>query len=336
MVCSSENGGRSWHKIFSGGNHLFGYRRTSAVAGVVEAGNWGWAVVWTRDNGRSWYDLPNVPGAYQDGGSPPFFGGRGHSLFWHQQQRTLYQLTPWPASQNPRCEGQGVFPGVCSLPLARSPFQSTAIATIPAGRLGAMASVPDGVAALVVEGEEPLPGLVTGVPIAVLLRRGAETRSAPLPEAPLPGHRITCRSITAAWPELFVTAALSRGGCDQTRHVLWRSRDGGSNWELHSTAIVGRKPTAVQGGLAGAKVAVPGGWVAALSGSPARLAVRVLDHTRRFALPLPRGCRVSAARPIVAWPRMFVAGRGRSGASRIQWWSSDGGATWDIFGGRDC
>jgi photosystem II stability/assembly factor-like uncharacterized protein len=62
-VCSTEDGGRSWDTIFSGGNHVFFYRRTSATAGVVEAGNWVSGNVWTRDNGRTWYELPNIPGA---------------------------------------------------------------------------------------------------------------------------------------------------------------------------------------------------------------------------------------------------------------------------------
>jgi hypothetical protein len=336
-VCSTENGGRSWHRIFSGGNYVFSYRRTSATAGVVEAGNWASAVVWTRDNGRTWYELPNVSGgAYRDGGRGPFFGGRGRFLFWHQQQQTLYQLTPWPAPQSPPCNGQGVFSGVCPLPLSKSPFQSSAVATIPAGRLAAMASIRDGVAALVVEGVEPLPGLVTGLPTAVLIHRGAETRIAPLPEAPLPQHQNTCTWIFGAWPKLFVAAALNRGGCDRTPRVLWRSQDGGSTWELQSSALVRRKPAAVKGGRPGAKVVVPGGWVAALRGPPARLAVRALGRTRRFALPVPRRCRVSATKPTVDWPSIFVTGRGSSGATPIQWWSSDGGATWDVFRGGGC
>jgi hypothetical protein len=335
-VCSTEDGGRSWDTIFSGGNHVFFYRRTSATAGVVEAGNWVSGNVWTRDNGRTWYELPNIPGAdYRDGGLGPFFGGRGHYLFWHQQEQTLYQLTPWPALRNPPCDGQGVFEGVCPLPLSESPFQSMAVATIPAGNLAAMASIPDGVAALVIDGVEPLPSLVTGLPSAVLIRRGSETRLVQLREAPLPGHTYTCSNIFAAWPELFVTAAHNKGGCARTRHVLWRSRNGGSDWELQSTAIVGRKPSAVKGASPGAKITVPGGWVAALKGPPARLAIRVLGRTRRFALPLSRGCRLSATKPIVAWPSIFVAGHGRSGG-RIRWWSSDGGATWDIFGATDC
>ena len=121
-----------------------------------------------------------------------------------------------------------------------------------------------------------LPADKNGIRGAVLIRRGSETRLVPLREAPLPRHTYTCSNIYAAWPELFVTAAHNNGGCARTRHVLWRSRDGGGDWKLQSTAIVGRKPSAVKGGSPGAKVTVPGGWVAALKGPPARLAIRAL------------------------------------------------------------
>jgi hypothetical protein len=337
-LCSTEDGGRTWRKIFKGGNYLFGYHRSSATAGVLEAGNWHGAVLWTRDNGRTWYVLPNINGGgYRDGLPGPVVEGRDSFLFWHHSGRVLSQLTGWPADRNPPCiADHSMGRPVCLIPLSESPFESTAVATIPSGRLDAMTNLPGGVAALVIDDRaEPAPGFFTGLPVAVLVRRKSESRFIPLPPSALPERNITCTWLAAAWPKLFVVAGKTYGTwrpCERTPHAFWLSRDGGDHWELRSTKITGRRTTAVAGGQIGSKVAVPGGWIAALQGVPARLAVRTLGHVRRFALPLTKGCRVSAARPVVDWPRIFVLGRAVAGTTSIRWWSADGGATWDVYG----
>ncbi len=67
-ICATEDGGRNWQHIFTGGNYIFSLVRTSATSGVTQTGNLGGFSFWTRDNGAHWYELPNVP-------SPSYKGG---------------------------------------------------------------------------------------------------------------------------------------------------------------------------------------------------------------------------------------------------------------------
>ncbi len=328
IVCSTEDGGRTWHDILTGGNFVFSLVRTSAGAGVVETGRTSGATFWTRDNGKRWYELPNVPAPdYGGGGRALLLEGRGGLLFWHQSERTLNQITPWPATVAPSCRGPSwPGPNTCVLSLADSPFTSTAVATIPSGSLARMRNIDGGVAALVTA-DDP-----NASPAAVLVHRGQSNVVSPLPEPPLSRRSLTCTGLFARWPALFVTAAsFAEGkGCSKLPRVLWRSADGGGTWAVASTTRVAQVGTATRPGLLGKAVAVPGGALVPMRDAPARLELRQLTRKRDVLLPGGRRCRV--AQVVAAWPALYVTGRKAGGTTPIRWWSDDGGATWAVFG----
>lgn len=329
IVCSTEDGGRTWHNIFTGGNLIFSLVRASAAAGVVQTGRSAGFSFWTRDNGKRWYELPNVPTpGYGDGDRALLFEGRGGLLFWHQSERTLNQITPWPATVTPPCRGQSwPAPNTCVLSAADSPFTSTAVATIPTGSLARMRHISGGVAALVTA-DDP-----NASPTAVLVHRGESNAVGTLPEPPLSRRSLTCTDLFAGWPALFVAAGASTDegqACSKFPRVLWRSADGGGTWTVASTTRVAQVGTATRPGVLGKAVLVPGGAVVPMQGAPARLALRQLTSKRDVLLPGGRRCRV--AQVVAAWPALFVTGRRAGGATPIRWWSDDGGATWAVFG----
>jgi hypothetical protein len=326
-VCATENGGRSWHDILTGGNHVFSLVRTSAASGVTQTGNTSGYSFWTRDDGANWYELPNVPTpSYNAGERALVYEGRGSLLFWHQSGTTLFQLTPWPATTDPPCKGQS-WPGkgTCVVAEADSPFTSTAVATITNGTLDRMRNIAGGVAVLVT-GTDP-----SASPVGVLVHRGQENTVSELPEPSLGRRTLTCTSFYAAWPSLFVEASSFAAGLDCPRlpRVLWRSADGGATWSVSSTTHTGAGTAAALPGALGRRISVPGGTIAPYRAAPARLEIRQFA-TQRLRLPGGVRCRVSAI--VVAWPAILVSGRRARGASAIRWWSNDGGSTWSIFG----
>jgi hypothetical protein len=327
VVCSTEDGGRHWRDIFTGGNFIFSLVRTSATAGVTQTGRTAGFTFWTRNNGATWYELPNVPTPDYGGGARGLvFEGRGDLFFWHQSGTTLNQLTPWPPPADPACKARS-WPGqnTCVLGAADSPFTSAAVATIPAGTLDRMRSIPGGVAVLVSASDPNLS------PSAVLVHRGADNTVTTLPEPPLERRSLTCIGLYAAWPSIYVEAAsFGTGlGCTKLPRVLWRSVDGGQTWTVAWTTQVGRPAVATRPGLLARAIAVPGGTVAPFRSAPARLELRQLAK-RDLALPGGRRCRITAL--TLAWPAILVTGRRARGASAIRWWSNDGGASWAVFG----
>jgi hypothetical protein len=325
-ICATENGGRSWHDIFTGGNYIFSLVRTSATSGVTQTGNTGGFSFWTRDNGLRWYELPNVPSPNYGGGEKAVvLQGRDNLLFWHQGGQALYQLAPWPATADPPCKGESwPGPNTCTLALADSPFTSTPVGTIAGGTLARMRNIPDGVAVLV-GGTDP-----NATPAAVLVHRGAANAVSTLPEPPLDRGSLTCADFYAGWPSLFVEASSFVGGvgCSKLARVLWRSVDGGTTWSVDSTKQTGLRAAPARAGALGRRIVVPGGMVAPFRAAPARIQLRQLS-TRNLRLPVGTRCRVTAI--TVAWPALLVTGRRASGGS-VRWWSNDGGSSWSAFG----
>ena len=94
-VCSTENGGRTWHGIYVGG--LIGnFVRTSVTAGAVgdqEAGT-----LWTRDNGRHWYRTTRLGSPYALWRADPgrFYAGAGNAI---------RLVEGWPFRGRARCRG---------------------------------------------------------------------------------------------------------------------------------------------------------------------------------------------------------------------------------------
>ena len=128
-VLSTENGGRTWHRI--GSFEVEGLVRTSARGGLVfELGRPGPLVWWTRDNGRHWYQATRALVR----GEPV---GSGRFLF-SQTRRSIFQVRPWPPRGRApdRCRfcvwnggsrsvevahvGQGQFAGIANLARRRS------------------------------------------------------------------------------------------------------------------------------------------------------------------------------------------------------------------------
>jgi hypothetical protein len=297
---------------------------------VTQTGRTVGATFWTRNNGKRWYELPNVP--VPDFGSGGIgralvLEGRGGLLFWHQSEQTLNQITPWPATVDPPCRGPSwPGPNTCVLAVADSPFTSTAVATIANGSLDRMRNIDGGVAALVTA-DDP-----NASPSAVLVHRGDSNAVTTLPEPPLSRRSLTCTQFFAGWPALFVSAASYTGkqGCSKLARVLWRSADGGRTWTVATTkqvALVGAGTRPVR---LGKIVAVPAGSVVPMTGAPARLELRQVTTKRDVLLPGGKRCRV--ANVVAAWPAFFVTGRKADGTTPIRWWSDDGGATWAVFG----
>ena len=329
-VCSTENGGRSWHSVFSGGNFLFSVARTSSRAGVVQTGNWVGESFWTRTNGKRWYELPNVPTPnYLGGDKGLVFEGRGSRLYWHQGGSSLNQITPWPAPADPPCRGSAGLPNTCVLSLADSPFSSSVVATIGDGVLGWMRSIPGGVAVLV-HASDPILS-----PSSVLVHREIGNELFELPDPPVSRRSLTCTDFATRWPLVIVSARSARLGEDDCRDlplVLWRSKDGGTTWTVETTKRVHRVGARTPPRRWDARVAVPGGWVARSKGQPAALEIRQLKTTRTFVLPGARPCRVRASL-MVSWPTLFVTGVRSDQSTPIRWLSQDGGATWSVLGG---
>ena len=202
-LCSTEDGGKNWDRIFSCCNDIGSYARTSPKAGVVEAGYRIFSAYWTSTNGREWNDLSQIPVVdWQQGDRAIVLAGRG-SLLFRAQGNGLNRIAGWP----------------------HPPFDTEGFATTDRGEISVRAGmriVDGGVAALVTalsaNGSEP--------PVSVLVhraRRGLPTRvvrngrGLRLPSSRGCG-RIT--SLDVAWPELYVAAG----------RAMWWSSDGGKTW----------------------------------------------------------------------------------------------------------
>jgi hypothetical protein len=312
-VCATEDGGRSWHPILDdpqGGEVAYAVR-TSRQAGVAVLTVRG--VIWTPDNGRRWFDLAAIPN--QPFHAPPYVQGHDRYLFWEPESpaRTLYQVTPWPPAR-PLAGA----PGVTSRPVMR----------LEDGSFAQMRSIPGGIVAFIGRNDPPRTEL--------LIRRYGRNRVSPLPAAPAASVRPA--RLFAAWPRLLVYGEDSLAS---TRTVLWLSSDGGARWIVLRAAATAAPSRTISGRALrlGAKVPVPGGWVAPVrGGSQPRLVIRRPGGVQTLRLPRPSAarCVVTAATPVVDWPMVSVAGRTRSGSTAVRWFSLDRGASWRVFVRRKC
>lgn len=197
-VFSTENGGRTWHRI-SRKRGILSVARTSRTAGVIGHPR---RRYWTIDNGRHWHVTTKIS---------PQFDGRGKWFFYlgGQRQTALYRVSPWP----PR----------------GGAIRSRLIATTSVGSFAQIAPVPGGVVAVIDIGER------APYRPKVLIRRNGKSR---LTQLPLPGGRSsgTCNVIglTAEWPSLNIVGQPRNpdGSCsaDMEAAMAWWSHDGGQTW----------------------------------------------------------------------------------------------------------
>src|SRR5215471_1467599 len=63
ILYSTNDGGRTWKPIFTGGQQIYHVQRTSATGGTVLTGDSKTEAFWTRDGGKHWYRGDDVLGA---------------------------------------------------------------------------------------------------------------------------------------------------------------------------------------------------------------------------------------------------------------------------------
>jgi hypothetical protein len=234
-ICSTENGGRTWHQVFQGmwPDYFSAYVRTSRRAGVISLSRDDSLpktlrnnVFWTRDNGKHWYETTRI-GLYPT--------GRGEALYWLPRHgRLLYEVRGWPPRQPVRCRGffarhpRDQRPrkdgNICVGAPADAGMRSRLVARITAEeswvRFSFLRVIPDGVTALVAGKRQ----------LQVLVRRHSANELVVLPEPDAPGV-IVADSFDVQWPDLRATARVldNRG---TARVFDWRSSDGGETWSV--------------------------------------------------------------------------------------------------------
>jgi len=214
-VVSTENGGRTWHRI--GWFEVAGLVRTSATAGVVtETGqithgrarnsfNW-----WTRDNGRHWYNATAtlIRGEYV---------GSGRFLF-SQTRRAIFQVRPWPprGRQPRRCRSGCLWDGGS---------RSVAVARPGRGQFGGVANLPGGILAVIDSGDD-------AVASSVLLRQHGRNTTVRLPvvEGICPCSNFYSADPLVHWPRIVVFGCTGRTA---DKAVTWVSEDGGRSWRVY-------------------------------------------------------------------------------------------------------
>jgi hypothetical protein len=229
-VCSTEDGGRTWHSVFQAGNglmYVLGYTRTSRNAGVVSIGREDMprtlrnGVFWTVDNGRHWFETTRIGRSFE---------GRDARLFWNDRSgRRLYQVHPWPPTRSPRCRGFFAWHpqdqrrrkdgSVCVGARENAGMRSKLVATIPGDeefvRFWTWRATPRGVVALI--------GPV--LPLRILTREGDENRIHSLARPPVPaGTALSEARLEGEWPRFNLLGSLNR------EWFVWRTTDGGNTW----------------------------------------------------------------------------------------------------------
>lgn len=208
-VLSTENGGRTWHRI--GRFEVQGLVRTSARAGlVVGTGHPGPITWWTRDNGRHWYEAnPRV--------IPASAVGNARFLFWHTRTQ-LFQVRPWPprGRQPPNCRFRCRWNGGS---------RSVGVARSTVGQFAGIANLPGGVLAVIDSGDD-------AVVSRVLLRQGGRntTMSLPLAQRIRPCSNFYGAEPVVDWPKIAVFGCT---GTSADKAVTWISEDGGRTWRVY-------------------------------------------------------------------------------------------------------
>jgi hypothetical protein len=334
---ATDDGGRTWHLVFTGGNYIFYYLKTSPAAGLVESGGWSGTTLWTRDGGRHWYFTHLFPGTDYRFQEPSLVrAGRGNLLFWHQSADTLYRVEGWPPRGELACEPELTFPQTggrvaCAVPAGEAGMRSVVVGRLSRGAFGAMRSTAVGIVALVEErdGRDPRS---SASHVAVYRTADASLLLRPFPDPPAleAGEKLGFLTLAAAWPRLYVTVAVRSSSNVRTGTVLWRSDDGGATWTVALSRGLPQRAALVRGTTRiGSRTWIPGGFVAsARRDRRPLLLIRQLGRTRAIALPGSRRC----ARLAVAssWPQLFADGA-RAGVTAL-WWSADGGSSWTRFG----
>jgi hypothetical protein len=208
-VLSTENGGRTWHRI--GSFEVEGLVRTSARGGLVfELGRPGPLVWWTRDNGRHWYEATHSLVR----GEPV---GNGRFLF-SQTRSSIFQVRPWP----PR----GRAPGRCRFCVWNGGSRSVEVAHVDQGQFAGIANLPGGVLAVIDSGDD-------AVPSRVLLRQhGRNTRMRlPVVAGIRPCANFYSADPVVAWPRIAVFGCTGSSSPDKA--ITWVSEDGGRTWRVY-------------------------------------------------------------------------------------------------------
>jgi hypothetical protein len=216
-VCSTENGGATWHGIFNGGTYVFGVVRTSSTAGVVSTGRQAAARFWTRDNGRHWYRSARIG---------PEFQGSGSLLFWIDSGATLHRVRPWPPTAPARCRGTWsgaafvTAPGrnVCNGPAVEAGMRSSDAVTLEEGKLAGLSNVPGGV--IVTVSSSPVP--------RILFYRRGTPRVVDLPNTGMVPCAGFNREPIVTWPRITVLGCTTPAG---DVSGVWVSNDGGLKWQ---------------------------------------------------------------------------------------------------------
>lgn len=229
-VCSTENGGRSWHSVFQAGNglmYVLGYTRTSRTAGVVSIGREDMprtlrnGVFWTNDNGRHWYETTRIGQGLE---------GRGSRLLWRDRRgKRLYEVRPWPPLRRPRCRGLWAWHpqdqrrrqdgSVCVGARENAGMRSYLVARTPAEEeftsFWTWRATPPGVIALI----------GPALPLRILTREGGVNRIQTLATPPVPASSSLSEArLEGEWPQFRLVASLNR------RWFVWRTEDGGDTW----------------------------------------------------------------------------------------------------------
>ena len=334
---ATDDGGRTWHRIFTGGNYIFYYLKTSPAAGLVESGGWSGTTLWTRDGGRHWYFTHLFPGTDYRFEEPSVVrAGRGSLLFWHQSDDALYRIEGWPPRGELPCEPELTFPQnggrvACAVPPDEAGMRSVVVGRLPRGAFGSMRSITGGVVALVEEREGRDPRS-SASHVAVHRTTDASLILRPVPDPPAleAGEKLGFLTLDAEWPRLFVTAVVHSSSNVRSGSVLWRSDDGGAKWTVTLTRNLPRRAPLVRGTTrVRSRTWIPGGFIASARayGRPVLL-IRQLGRTRAIALPGSGRC--ASLGVASRWPQLFVDGA-RAGLKAL-WWSADGGSSWTRFG----
>jgi hypothetical protein len=313
-LCSTEDGGRTWHGIFEGGTFVFANVRTSARVGFVSTGRTESAEFWTRDNGRHWYRTEQVRG---------YTRGSGRYLFWLEHRRELgdlvHQVTSWPPREPVRCrrwargafdEPYGTRPSgpfsVCVDGAREAGMRSGVVFRLPPGQnFDRLHDVPGGIA-----------GLVQGPATRSLFLRRLETNrlvTLPPPPARLPPDFLGRSStLLVSWPHIFLAELAPSARAHPV--VVLHSADGGETWQAPSTSAKAASWFDSQFGWTEAGAGVRCGRAALCSTNNGGATWRPI---------FSRGPIASVARTS---PRAGIVGLDRPGVPR--YWTNDAGRHW--------